>query len=173
LRRQLSGNLAKIQSDRISHVTPIPDSDRTDSDYCSLVRRGGMIRVILCPVQTSVAFTFISASTSDIVCTHMVHSMQHTMGNAPKCCDLLAMAPTGVQATAAAVAVAAARAERNNIRGFWTGTSVNQWPAVCGFLPVAPATTGILYQTQTIIDHPSRNRNIISIASHISSHLSI
>jgi hypothetical protein len=49
--RQWSGNWAKIQSDSISHVTPIPDSDK------AMI----MIRVILCPVQTSVAFAFISA----------------------------------------------------------------------------------------------------------------
>ena len=44
------------------------------------------------------------------------------MGNASKCVahgDLLAMAPQE-WTTAAAVAVAAARTERNNIRGIWT-----------------------------------------------------
>jgi glucan phosphoethanolaminetransferase (alkaline phosphatase superfamily) len=83
-----------------------------------------MIRVILCPVQTSAAFAFISASTFDIVCTHMVHTMHNTQWEMHRSVmrtgDLLAMTPAGVQATAAAVAVAAARAERNNIRGFWT-----------------------------------------------------
>jgi hypothetical protein len=70
------------------------------------------------------------------------------------------------------MAVAAARQERNNIRGFgqdmdaWT--SVNQWPPVRHFLPLAPVPRD--NQTQTIT-HSSRNPNVIFIVSHISSHL--
>jgi hypothetical protein len=122
--RQLSGNWTKIQCDRMSNVTPIPDSDRTQQR-----------NLLSCRMAWHDPSHPLSRSNFGCFCLHFRFDVRHCMHaygthnahtqwemhrSVMRTGDLLAMTPAGVQATAAAVAVAAARAERNNIRGFWT-----------------------------------------------------
>jgi hypothetical protein len=84
------------------------------------------------------------------------------MGNAPKSFahgGLLAMTPARIQATAAAVAVAAAWAERNNIRGF-----------VAFRAPFPSSSSSSKRQTKaklSLITHHTQT----SSSSHLTSHL--
>ena len=69
------------------------------------------------------------------------------------------------------MAVEAPRAERNNIRGFGQDRDVSQSVAFRAPFP-ASGSSSKSNQSQTITDHPS-HPNVIFIASHISSHLTV
>lgn len=166
---QLSGNWGKIQSDRMSHVTPVLDSDRTGHNKAT---SNGMIRGHPVPFKLRLLWLHFRFDIRHCMHAYGTHNARRTMGNAPKSVahgDLLVMTPAAVRATAAAVAVAAARVERNNIRGFWT----RQGRQSISGLPCAipPSSSSSKTQTKAKLSLITHQESQTSSSSYLISHL--